>query len=328
MAENKNSFSNVLEALQNTEKLFPPRYLTSFSDMSAEELAELKKVWPRIPLNRKISLMEDIEDLAESDPLTNFEEMAYYNLNDSDPEVRVLAIRLLWDSEDLTLADRLIQMMQTDADPRVQAAAASGLGSYVYQGELEEIPDALLEKIVAALLDTHKSSPHSLVRKYSLESLGYSSNAEVPGLILAAYQSDNPSLIASALFAMGRSADEQYKMQVISNLHHTQSDIQLEAVRAAGELNLKEVRDELLDMVDSGDLDEEVFYGAIWSLSQIGGEGVQAKFEEVMESDIDDDLMDFMENAMDNLAFNEGMEDFGLFKFDEDSDLDANEEDV
>ncbi len=316
----KTAFIEVLKALPQTDKLFPPRYLPSFSDLTPDDLIDLKMVWPNVPAARKVSVLQDLEELAEADTLTNFDDLARFCLSDPDADVRVLAIRLLWECDDLKLVDVFLDMMHHDPEVQVQAAAASALGSYVYEGELEQISVSILDKIVDALLDTYRTSPHMQVRRHALESLGFSCREEIPPLIEAAYKSGIPDMVASALFAMGRSADGSYHQQVKANLENPNTSIQLEAVRAAGELEMKEVRDDLLEMVDSGDLDEEVFYAAVWSLSQIGGGGVKAKFEEIMDSEIDDDLADFMETAMDNLVFNDGLNDFNLFDLEEDEE--------
>jgi HEAT repeat protein len=313
-------FSEALKALQNTQNLFPAKFLATFSDLSKEEIEQLRQVWSSVPMKRKLSVLEDIEELAEADSLTNYEELGLFCLDDAEAEVRALGIRLLWFSEDNQLADRFIEILKTDTSPLVRSTAASALGNYVYEGELEEVPQAVLAKCVAALLDAHRSTEPLQVRRATLEALGFSSHPDVPKLIDAAYNAGVPDMKASALFAMGRSADQAYATKVRSNIQSENTTIQLEAVRAAGELDLKDQREPLLEMVDSGDLDEEVFYAAIWSLSQIGGQGVQAKFDEIMDSEIDDELAVFMENAIDNLAFNDGLADFDLFNIDEDGE--------
>lgn len=321
----KTTITEVVKALLITEKLFPARFLPSFSDLTPEDLVELQTAWSDVPAARKVSVLQDLEDLAEGDTLTNFDELARFCLTDPEPDVRVLAIRLLWECDDRHLADTFLTMMKEDPDPQVQAAAASALGSFIYEGELDELPSTLLNKVVDELLNVYRTSEHIHVRRHALESLGFSSRTEIVPLIEAAYKTTIPDMIASALFAMGRSADGKYHTKVKANIHNPNTSIQLEAVRAAGELDIKEVREDLLEMVDSGDLDEEVFYAAIWSLSQLGGDGVKVKFEEIMESEIDDDLADFMENAMDNLAFNDGIKDFDLFDLDMDEDEEPEE---
>lgn len=313
-------FSEALKALQNTQNLFPAKFLAAFSDLAKDEIEELRKVWPSVTTQRKLSVLEDIEELAEADSLTNYEELGRFCLGDAEAEVRALGIRLLWYVDDNSLADTFIAMLQKDTSPLVRATAASALGNYVYEGEIEEVPQDVLNKCVAALLAAHSSTEPLQVRRATLEALGFSSHSDVPKLIDAAYTACIPDMKASALFAMGRSADQAYAGKVRANIHSENTTIQLEAVRAAGELEMKDQRETLLEMVDSGELDEEVFYAAIWSLSQIGGQGVQAKFDEIMDSEIDDELAVFMENAIDNLAFNDGLADFDLFNIDEDEE--------
>ncbi len=313
----KTSFHDVLNALQDHGKLFPAKYLPSFSDLSPEEIGALGQVWPAIIEERKVSLLSDLENLAEADTLTNFEALARFALSDNSGDVRVLAIRLLWECESRDLIDRFIQMMHSDPEAQVQAAAASALGSFVYEGELEELPAKILDRIVDNLLDVYHSTPQNLVKRHALESLGFSSRESVEKLIREMYRSDKVEEVASALFAMGRSADDRYEKNIIAHIHNPSTLIQLEAVRAAGELDIKSVREDLLDLLEDSGLDEEVQYAVIWSLSQLGGPGIKDKFEELMDSEIDDDLADFLENAMDNLAFNDGLADFDLLDLEE-----------
>jgi HEAT repeat protein len=158
------------------------------------------------------------------------------------------------------------------------------------------------------------------LKRHALESLGFSSREIVQDYINEMYHSNKVEEVASALFAMGRSADNRYRKIVITNLHNPSMLIQLEAIRAAGELDIKDVREDLLEFLDDTELDEEVYYATIWALSQIGGPGVKDKFDEIMDSEIDDELADFVENAMDNLAFNDGLSDFDLLDLDEKHD--------
>ncbi len=315
----KTVFLDIIKSLLDRDHIFPARYLMNFSDINPADLASLIGIWDQITVDRRISLLNDLENLAESDTLTNFDPIALHALSDPDPNVRVLAIRLLWECEDLSLADRFMNMMQSDPDQLVQAAAASALGSFIYEGELDEIPVRVLNKIVDAVTDTYKSTRSPEVKRRALESLGFSSRDEVDQYIKEMYRSERIEDTASALFAMGRSADNRWTSIVQSNINHGSPLIQLEAIRAAGELEIKELREDLLDLIDQSEIDEEVYYATIWSLSQIGGQGVKDKFEEIMESEIDDDLADFLENAMDNLAFNDGLANFDLLDLEEDT---------
>ena len=211
----------------------------------------------------------------------------------------------------------------------LRAAAANALGLFIYQGELEKIPAQLHHQIEDDLLKVATSAKETLVRRRALESLGYSGRAEVIPLIEAAYQAKDPDWVVSALFAMGRSGDERWKKQILSELHAPDEDIRSEAIHAAGELELATARPLLLDMLEDEE-DLELRRELIWALSKIGGEGVHDRLEEILDAETDDDEADFIEEAMDNLTFTEDMAKFDLFDLDPDADLheeDLDEED-
>jgi HEAT repeat protein len=190
---------------------------------------------------------------------------------------------------------------------------------FVYLGELERIPAPLYHQIEDNLLEATTSADEILVRRRALESLGASSRDEVPPLIEAAYNQKNPDWIVSALFAMSRSADERWDKQVLANLSSPNEDIRREAVRAAGELELRSSRHFLLDQLEDEE-DLEIRRHLIWSLSKIGGEGVRNRLEELLEQEPDDEEADFLEEALDNLVFNEQTAQFDMFDFEPDDE--------
>jgi HEAT repeats len=322
-------FRAVVDALLDDGTPFPPRYLHRFSDIAPEDLTLLLKVWPQITTRRKHTLLEDLEELAEADTLTSFDDLAHPLLKDADPQVRIRAIRLLWESEDARLVPTFLKIMNEDPDTEARAAAANALGLFVYQGELEKIPAELHHRIEDNLLKVLATSKEVLVRRRALESLGYSGRDEVIPLIEAAYHDKNPDWVVSALFAMGRSSDERWKKQVLSKLHAPDEDVRSEAVHAAGELELAAARPILLDSLEDEE-DLELRRELIWALSKIGGEGVRDKLEEILEAEEDDEEADFIEEAMDTLSFTEDMAQFDLFGLDPDTQMreeDLDEED-
>ena len=152
-----------------------------------------------------------------------------------------------------------------------------------------------------------------MVERRALESLGYSGRSEVPNLIEDAYESDDDEWIASALFAMGRSADDRWAPLVIERLDDTAIELSREAARAAGELELGEALPALVHLLQ--DEDSELRLAAAWSLSQIGGNGVADALEELLERTEDEDEIDLIENAIENLAYTQEMSDLNLLDF-------------
>jgi HEAT repeat protein len=316
MSKQDTSFQTVLEALQDESKAFPNQYLKYFSDMDPDSIQSLLGIWERLTPPRKLTLLKGLESLVESDTLVSFEDLARALLGDANAGVRASSIRLLAESDDPKLVPTYINILQKDAELEPRLEAASLLGEYVLLGELEELDEGLLHHIEDALLAIANSDaePHHL-RRRALEALGYSSRLEVQTLIKSSFERQEPAWVASALVAMGRSSDQQWEDEVISMLINDEPNIRVAAIQAAGELSLPGARKILLDLLEEEE-DEEVIGAAIWSLSEIGGEDVRAYLEALLDQTEDDESLEFLEDAIENLAFTEDMERFGLLAFD------------
>ncbi len=307
-------FSQVLASLQDTTRPFPAVHLHRFSDLSGSDLAQFKNIWAKVETNRRAAILEDLEELAESDTVVSFDELAKFSLADDEPRVRETALRLLWENEDKKLIPTYLNMMEKDVNAMVRASAATALGLFVYKGEIEEIPAEIVAKIVDRLLKVEKGKDEPIVRRRALESLGYSSHKEVHGLILKAYHSTDKEWQASALFAMGRSADETWEKSILESLEANDPEVELEAVKAAGQLEMQSAREPLIAKLEHfAELDEEVRLSTAWSLSQIGGEDVRQVLEKLVEDIEDDEEADYIELALENLAFTEEVPGYGMF---------------
>jgi hypothetical protein len=314
-------FSEVKEALLNDQKPFPTGLIYFFSDISQEDLIKAVEVWPKVNVQRRRALFEDMEDLAEADTLLFFDHFAQSCLDDEDPAVRATAIRLLWQSQDEKLVPLLLKHLLEDPEATVRAAAATGLGMFVYLGELEEIRQSTYEDLLQHLIKVQLGSDDKLVRRRTLEALGYSSHHDVPEFIQTAVDTGNDEWLESALVAMGRTYDKRWVKPVLRMLDHPDRMVQYEAIRAAGELESKDARDELFDLVDGGLDDQDLLFAAIWSLTKIGGGGVRELVEMSLEETDDPEEQQFLEEALENLDFTEQVSEFDMMVFDEDPDL-------
>ncbi len=319
------TFQKVLDALLSEDKDFPRHYLQEFSDIGSDELRSLLDEWPRIKPGRKLTLLGELESLADADTLVSFDDFARALLTDSDPNVRVHAIRLLDESEDTKLVPVYLDMLKNDADVNVRAEAANALNLFVDLGELEEIPEKIHHEVEDALLASANSEDDLRVRRAALESLGYSSRPEAATLIESAFHREDSNWRASALIAMGRSADERWEEDVAAALISDDDRVKRAAVQAAGELGLRSARTILLKMLGEEE-DGEVASAAIWALSQIGGEDVKTYLENLLDQTEDDEQIDFLEEALDNLAFTEDLDRFDLMSFDPEEEVDLLED--
>jgi HEAT repeat protein len=314
-------FEALIEALLDVDTPLSPRFLYRLSDIEAAELEMLKEVWEQVPDWRRKALLEDVETLGAANYMLSFEALARFTILDALPEVRLPSIRTLAEYETTDLIELYRQALSQDNDLLVRAAAADALSRYVYLGEIEELPPAMLREIEQHLIEVIRSEDAKLVRRRALEALSYSAREEVTEFISVAYNSADKEWIVSAVLAMGRSANEKWAPQVLENLENSFPAIRAEAARAAGELELHEAVPQLLEMLD--DHDPDVRAASIWSLSQIGGEGVQEALEMMYEQTDDPEEVELIEAALENLEFTENMQLFALFDFpapDEDED--------
>jgi HEAT repeat protein len=306
-------FEQVIAELVDESQPFSPKRLRAFSDLDNTSLEKLKQSWSAISINRKITLLEDLEDLTEADTLVCCDAVAKFAMQDDEPRVRCQAIHLLWDCEDTSLIPAFMELLENDPAESVRAAAASALGKFILLGELEEIPKEKSAPVVAKLLEIVQRKPEGEIQRKALESLGYSCEDIVPQLITQAMQRDDAEWTASALFAMGRTLDNRWDKTVLEHMNHPDQSIQIEAIRAAGELELSAANELLFDMLDDEDVDSELLYHIYWALSKIGGKGVRERLEQELEETVDEDLMDVLDMALENLDFTEDSEDLDLF---------------
>lgn len=322
------SFDEVKAALLDNASAFPTQMVYFFSDISAKDLRALKEIWPQIWLDRRRGLLEDMETMAEADTILFFDNVALMALDDEDPVARSTAIRLLWQSEEEKLAPRLLKMLIEDPNPTVRASAATGLGIFVYLGELEEISAETYQKVVTGLIEAHRGSDEILVRRRALEALGYASHPEIPVFIQQAYESNDEDWLQTALFAMGRSADqERYARMVLHMFEHPDLVVRYEAIRAAGELEMGSAREALFDLLEEGTDDDDIYFAAIWALSKIGGQGVRNLIEMNLEEAEDPEEVQLLEEALENLDFTEQVNSFDMLVVDEDDPGDWIDED-
>ncbi len=320
-------FQELIEALLNPDQPLKARYLYRLSDLEQAEMDLLARAWPNVPEWRRRALLEDIQALGERDTLLSFEALAMFALLDSDPRVRLPALLVLHEYENPRLIEKFIELLHKDADVDVRAAAAAALGRFVYLGELDDLPQRLYRQVEVALMAIYElEAEEELVRRMVLESIGYSSREDVDALIEAAYTSGERAWTISAMVAMGHSANERWARQIMESLGSRYPDLRAEAARAAGEVELREALPHLVEMLD--DPDDTVVLAAIWALSQLGGSGIRKRLERMYNLAEDEETAEFIEMALDNLAFNEGANGFELLDVTDEDEVDEDDYDL
>jgi HEAT repeat protein len=148
----------------------------------------------------------------------------------------------------------------------------------------------------------------------------------VATLIESAFQREDPAWKASALFAMARSADSRWDSEVLSSLTNENRNVREAAVEAAGQLSIKEAGPILVKLFEEEE-DDDVTSAIIWSLSQIGGEDARTYIENLIDQTEDDEQIEFLEEALENLAFTEDLDRFDLLNVEPEVDVEAGDDD-
>jgi HEAT repeat protein len=278
----------------------PPSALQGLSDMNAAAAEEARRRWTRLAVDRRQAAMLLAGSLANEHIELNFDRLALIGLSDADPEVRRQAVANLWESEDPSLPQRFIKLLQTDGDLGVRAEAARALGRFVLELEEHEAVGEDRRRLEDALLAA-AAGPDDRLRLLAIESLGFSSRAEVPVLIQAAFDSPGDEARRSALVAMGRSGDRRWRDVVIAELRSPAPSARREAAHAAGELELRPSIPELIELLE--DVNPEVQLQAIWSLGQIGGKTAERALLRAQRSADDEAVRIALQESLEHLTF-------------------------
>lgn len=303
------TFEELEQALVDEQNTLPSWVWFRLSGIDGgEEEERLRALWPRIPLQRRRALLEELENLLEEDYTLSYFAVARAALEDPDARVRAMGIRLLWDEEKPEFAERFLQLLENDPDDEVRATAAGALGQFVYMGMLEELAQPLFDRIVATLLRIyHNTTLNAAIRRRALEAVSYAMHPEVPAAIQAAYEQEDEEWKASALFAMGRHGEQQrWGAIVLRHLKDKSPRLRAEAAQAAGELQLRKAVEPLLQLLH--DTEASVRMAAAWALSEIGqgGQRVERALQQALQRAKDEDEASLYQDALDNFAFNAG----------------------
>ncbi len=299
-----------MQKIGDTENRLSISSLYGLSGMDRAETLLLQKAWPLMAVERRCQIINLLVEIAEASFEVNFGPVFRFCLGDEDEKVRAAAIEGLWEDHDTALLKPLISLLRDDPSIPVRAGAAAALGRFVLLGELDKIKAQYLALVREALLETIRSPvEHLEVRRRAIEAIAYSSEDDVQEIIETAYYDENEKKRASAVFAMGRSADHSWSDLVINELQSSRPEMRYEAAMACGELELAVATPLLANLVN--DPDREVQGAAIWALGQIGGNEARRILYDCY-GEGDKYLCEAVEEALEQLEFMRGVLDISL----------------
>jgi HEAT repeat protein len=260
----------TIAKLVNPDTKLLDSWLTDLSSLNSAELEQLEQAWPTIEAKRRGQIIYRLVELAEDNFELDFDDIFKGRLKDEDAEVRSKAIEGLWENEETSLIDPLIDLLEKDRSEEVQAAAATALGKFALLAELEKLRPNYRDRVSRSLLAVIEDQIKPVeVKRRALEAAAPLTLPQMKKAIAEAYQSGDNKLKISALFTMGKSCDTSWLPILLKELTSTDAEIRYEATGACGELGEEEAASYLCELVNDPDVD--VRLAAVQALGKIGG---------------------------------------------------------
>ena len=269
--------------LGNSNKSLLNSRLVDLSNLDSEELELFERSWPAIEPKRRRQIVHRLVELAEDNLALNFDSIFKYCLKDQDNEVRSKAIEGLWENEEASLIEPLINLLEQDSSEKVQAAAAIALGKFAMLAEHKKLRSCHISKIQEALLRAIADRNRPVeVRRRALEAVAPISLPQVKTAIMEAYQGPNSRLRISSIYAMGKSCDPSWLPVLLKELAGADAEVRYEAAGACGELEEGTAVPYLIKLVN--DFDVDVQMAAIQALGKIGNLQAKECLEQCLDS--------------------------------------------
>lgn len=306
MNEDTMTIDALLDTLGNESNPLSAAAIYRLSGLSEDDENAVAEVWPHIPVERRWSLLTQLNETSEANFEVDFTSVARLALDDPDGGVRRRAIACLWEVKKPWLLDRLMTILEEDEATEVRAEATSALGRFILMGEFDELSPEHSTHVEDRLLEVFQEPAEALdVRRRALESLAYSSREVVCELIEEAYHDVDQQMRVSAVFAMGRNADSRWRTHVLHELNNPEQEMRYEAAHAAGELMLEDAVPALVELTYNHDV--ELRTTAIWSLGEIGGPEARRALNEAALMSENEDLLEVIDDALSMAALAEGV---------------------
>ena len=293
----------VTELADNDQPLLNSR-LTGLSNLSNEDLEVFKNAWITIAPERRCQIIHRLVELAEDNIVLNFDTILKYCLEDYDGEVKSRAIEGLWENEESSLINPLVNLLERDSSERVQETAAEALGKFAMLAEHKklrpEYATAIQDVLLGAIND--KGKPVAVKRR-ALEAVAPFSLPKVRSAITEAYNSNDYDLRVSAIYAMGKNCDTSWIPILLKELTSNDTEARYEATVACGELEDETALPYLIRLVDDSDIDVQM--AAIQALGKIGGTKAKECLEQCLDN-TSEAIRHTAEQALNELATTEG----------------------
>lgn len=277
--------------------------LLQLSGLARADIREFGVAWREVPRERRREALAIMVELSEDNLELDFSAIFRMCLDDECETVREQATRGLLETDDRVVIRPLVGLLTDDPSSKVRAAAAVSLSKFTdlaQQGKLmsrdeDRIREALLSVIARGEEDVD-------VRRRAIEAVASFSAPEIDRIVKDAYDSGEPSMRQSAIYAMGRSSNSDWLPIVIAEMGSNNPAIRYEAANACGLIGDELAIPHIMELV--ADEDIEVQSAAVHALGSIGGDLAKRALQQAVKLG-DESLEDIAREALANIEFAE-----------------------
>ena len=296
-------FEDFLKELKDGDSA--PRYsqLLQLSGMAPESLEAFQAGWPAVSPERKRETLDRMVELSEDNLELDFDSVFRLSLGDGDAGVREDGVRGLWECEDRTMIRPLLALLEKDTAVEVRAAAATALGRFAdlaREGKLLSRDETRIQHALMAAIG--REGEDMEVRRKAIEAIASLDWPERDRVIRAAYESGDPGLLQSSIYAMGRSSSADWLPSVLRETGNESPAIRYEAAVTCGYLGDETVVPHLITLVQ--DEDRQVQLAAVKALGEVGGPLAKRALVKCLELG-DEALKQAAEEGINNIEFDD-----------------------
>jgi HEAT repeat protein len=195
----------------------------------------------------------------------------------------------------------LVKLLENDTCAEVRASAAMSLKNFAVMSQYGKLLTRDGDSIRQALLAVANRPTEDFdVRRRAIEAVASFNTLETNSVVREAYESDNPTLVQSAIFGMGQSSNPAWMPTVVDEMSNPLAAVRFEAATACGLLGEEGVVPHLLRLLR--DDDSEVRLASIKSLGMIGGTTAKNALQQHL-SDEDEAIEEAAREALIGLEF-------------------------
>ena len=299
----RTNFDNVLQMVRDDPKLVFGRYARMLSDLSAEKAAKLGAVLEGLTPERRAAFYQGMKETHHESFEYDFSPIAKIGLEDADGEIRADAIEILGLEDSRETGARILDAARSDPSEKAQITAIDVLGQYMLEDDLGGTIPVDRKKLREALekLIENKSAA---VRRAAVVAYAVSETKRVNEIIRGYLAGNDRDELIAALRAISISMNEDFSGSVLELLEHDDEEIVIEAIRAAGALQIKEALPALYEMISRFDrITPDLLLAAVGAVAEIGDESGMDVLETLGEAavDMDDEITEAVDDCIDTL---------------------------